>query len=618
MTRSTLRILCCLLFVLLALPPAASADADGSSPTSAIPLNGTMTGTVNPTQTVWYQIGASGNPLGIVMDYTPSHDPLADQGIGFHVDWTQSSGQLNADYPGYYQVGQGSQGNLQNGARFWYTGGGQSAAYAIVVFNNSTQPIGYAIATTSSTNNIPWLNPPSPGAAVTVPTTGPAPAPSLPPPPGPQGPEPTATPGLPPPPGPQGPAPTAAPAGQPAPAPTASGPAPDGKTPQTAIPITAQNAAGVSGTIVGSTGGSVQFYTMNYQGGSAGVQIILNFQPNFTNSAVGFNLYGPNGFSINSAQTSAGTWTTASAMYGNAAASPVLIQVYNYTNGTPVNYVLTVQGLPGGSTATLTGGPGNSTPDKAIEITTVNATINGTLPGGTAQFFTIHYPGGGAPMTISMAGSPAYPGGTPAYGFNVYCPNNNTQPGQPPSAALTGNQTSSDVNSQTISGTLARVSSGTCTLVVGNNWPGQTVSYAMSIAGMGGPATVVSGNNDLQHAITLNSATAGATETLKTTGQAAFGFFNVQYPGNMSNFWLSITYSDIGTAPLNALGFNVYYTDNNGNQQQATINPVDDGTGIKSGGWYIQQANATRITIQAFDWQPGSTVTFTLYEVGAN
>jgi hypothetical protein len=163
---------------LLGLPSAALAAASGTSPASAIGLSGTLTGTLAPGQTRWYWFTGDGSSAaGVTMDYAPSTDP-SDAGVLFNVDWTTASGVQNADWPGYYRIGQGTPSGLAQGRRYWFTGKSEPTTYAVEVVNGAGQPIQFAIALTGSafpppaldlnaTSTAPAAPPPAPPVAPT-------------------------------------------------------------------------------------------------------------------------------------------------------------------------------------------------------------------------------------------------------------------------------------------------------------------------------------------------------------------------------------------------------------------------------------------------------------------
>ncbi|HLZ09534.1 MAG TPA: hypothetical protein VKT80_13145 [Chloroflexota bacterium] len=368
--------------------------------------------------------------------------------------------------------------------------------------------------------------------------------------------------------------------------------------------------------LVGSPGGAYRYYQIAYQGSNAPVTITLTFQPGYNSTGLqgfGFNLYGPNSLALHGVPN--GTTNNISNTqftFTNAASMTLLIQVFNYTNGLGVSYTITAFGVSGGTTSVIVA-KDNTAPGAAIPVTTTNASIGGTIlgnGGGAFQYFTLNYPGGNAPMNISMNVTPAYTGVGTAYGFNVWRP---TVPGKAASRVATGSLVLQDANSWTYATTVTAVTAGPYQLQVFNYWPGVTITYGVTTTGLGGPAPQTSGNLDSAHAVTLNSAQPGATETLNGNHGGAFNYFLVNYPGNNVNQTVSITYLDQGGAPDPALGFKVY----DGATLVATIIPGDDGFGIHSGAWNFSGPDAKTYGIQAFNYSEGSVATYVIYQVGA-
>ena len=588
-----------LLAFTLGLPSIASADAPGSSPIAAIPISGTMTGSLTPSQTRWYQVNYPGGSqsVGLVLSYDPN-DSSTIGTVNLNVDWSNTQGTNNADWPGLYRIGQGTSNGLPTGILFWYAGPGNPVTYYVEVSNFSGETIGYALGYSTDTNRPSIPNPPPPGA----PTSGVTPA-------APSAPAPSA-------PAASAPAPTtpAAPAAAtPAPAP----PAPSNQ-PSSAGTLTAANSS-ITTSLVGDPGGAYNYFHIAYPGANLPLQVTIVFQPGYPSTGpqgFGFELYGPNGTSFESqpvgtnGSISTGQWT-----YASPSASDVLIQVFNYTAGMQVGYTLSVYGLAGGSSATLTGAS-NTTPDKAVDLTTLNASIGGTLAAPTSSgsptsyFYTIHYPGGNAPLTFTMNATPPASGQNLPYGYAVTCPN---PTGGQPLTASTAYPVSGDVNSTTLSSTWTQQSAATCTLAISNYWVGQAVHFGLSITGMAGPAPAASGNTTGDKAIALNSARPGATETLTNSGSDAFNYFVVNYPGNLSQLYVAITYSSTGGAPDNALGFQVY----DGSTLETTIHPNDDGTGVHSGVWQYSNADPATFLIQVQNYAKSTTASYTLYQVGS-
>jgi hypothetical protein len=369
-----------------------------------------------------------------------------------------------------------------------------------------------------------------------------------------------------------------------------------------------------SDTLVGNTGGAYRYYRVQYQGGNAPVLFSLVYQPTWGtgNQLFGFNLYGPSGLTF-AGQVTNITGNTATAEYNlvNGAAMSVLVQVYNYSDAGSVSYTLTVSGLSGGSATTIIA-QHNATPDQAMPVSTVNTSIGGSIVGASAgayEYYTLRYPGGDAPLAISMNASPVYTGSGQAVGFNVYRP----LPNGTVSLVATGTVTAQDTNSATISATVNQRSATDYQLQVYNYWPGASVSYGVTATGLAGAVSAASGNEDSGHAVVLNSARPGATQTLRGNRGGAYDFFLVTYPGNNSAFALSITYQATGGATPDALGFKVY----DGASLVATASASDDGAGVVSGTWSYQDPNAKTFGIQVFNYAQDANAAYLLYQVGA-
>jgi hypothetical protein len=166
------------LALLAAVPAIAAAPASGAAPSAAIGITGTMTGTLGASSIRWYQFPGDGaSPAGVTMDYTPTM-PSDQNTIYFNVDWSGSSGQQNVDWQGYSRIGQGTPSGLPLGRRYWFASVTQQTTYYVELVNNSTAPIGYALALTGTAFPPPSLNPPGPGAAPKVaPSVVPLPSP---------------------------------------------------------------------------------------------------------------------------------------------------------------------------------------------------------------------------------------------------------------------------------------------------------------------------------------------------------------------------------------------------------------------------------------------------------
>jgi hypothetical protein len=115
-----------------------------------------------PGQSIWYQIAFTGAPpWSVTLNYNPGNTPPPGT-FQMRVNWTTPNGAPFIDWPGYYRVGEGTRNGFAQGVLYWMSGDPGPATYAIEVVNNSTVPVGYAIAVTSHQYPPPVLDPPTP------------------------------------------------------------------------------------------------------------------------------------------------------------------------------------------------------------------------------------------------------------------------------------------------------------------------------------------------------------------------------------------------------------------------------------------------------------------------
>ena len=162
----------------LALPltaSAANAVPDGSGPQQAIPLSGTVTGSLAPGQAAWYTYAHDAKlndaltlKSSPAVAMAPTSDGDYTSGAYFNVEWAGNSndagfpgGALAKDLPGYYRVGQSTQasldtgGSLPDGTQYWQQGKStDSNTFQIEVVNQSGATIRYALTLTRSNDAI--------------------------------------------------------------------------------------------------------------------------------------------------------------------------------------------------------------------------------------------------------------------------------------------------------------------------------------------------------------------------------------------------------------------------------------------------------------------------------
>lgn len=133
----------------------------GQDPVNALAINGTVHNTLVPGQPVWYQVNGSGKaPLAVTVDTNPAN--VAGNAVQMHVDWQTPTGMQNADWPGFYRIGDGTSSGFGPGVLYWQTGDHTSNTYFVELLNTSSEPVNYAIALTGSQFPPPILDPSAP------------------------------------------------------------------------------------------------------------------------------------------------------------------------------------------------------------------------------------------------------------------------------------------------------------------------------------------------------------------------------------------------------------------------------------------------------------------------
>jgi hypothetical protein len=260
----------------------------------------------------------------------------------------------------------------------------------------------------------------------------------------------------------------------------------DGKSAATAFHL----AGTATGTITGSGAGSFQYYTFNYPGDGSTGTLTISITPNdpVTEAVLGANLYqsGSTLASLNAVGTNPGVNAVT---FSSTTAGPVLVQVYNYSSGTPVNFQLQLSGVnqstPTPVPPTETPIPAFATPTQISSSTTgdgspgnpfaFNGRATGQLVGNSAGsfvYYTMPYAGDGSVQTLTFTFSP--PGRNVGNAVVVSVFQNGTQLTSVQATQNLGNPPG--VVPVSFSSTVA----GPVLIQLGNYNPMPTISYTLS------------------------------------------------------------------------------------------------------------------------------------------
>lgn len=238
-------------------------------------------------------------------------------------------------------------------------------------------------------------------------------------------------------------------------------------------PEALHNARQVSGVLTGNAGGAFAFYKLDYPGDQSVVTIELRYVPAdpVTNAAVGFNVYGPNGFFIGRGQMveDTGGDGVLRLPYSDDNQATWLVQVYNYLPGHSLSYSIVAEGLPEvKATATKAAAEVVAAPQAP---TTSKLTGSGYLAGnhgGAYAFYEVKVVADAPDVAVTLNWSPDDPNIATGVGFVIYGPSGEVTRG-------TGTGTPGQR-----SATLAADAPGIYQIQVYNYIDGLTIQYALS------------------------------------------------------------------------------------------------------------------------------------------
>jgi hypothetical protein len=258
----------------------------------------------------------------------------------------------------------------------------------------------------------------------------------------------------------------------------------DGKSPNSPLPLSGIATGSVSGT----TAGAFAFYSFDYPGNGSVGTLTYTVSPAdpVTASVVGVNLYQGSTL-LNTGNALGNPPGTGALTFSSTTAGPILVQVYDYGQGTNANFQLELSGVSGAapvaapapSASTTSSAPAPTTAPVSSNGTFANpielkGTLTGTLAGSTAgayAYFSTPYPGDGSFQSINFSFTPNGPNTTNGVVVNVF--QNGTQIN---SVAGTDNG-SNPVGTLTIQYT--STTAGPIVFQVGNYNPSGAISYSI-------------------------------------------------------------------------------------------------------------------------------------------
>ncbi len=178
------------------------------------------------------------------------------------------------------------------------------------------------------------------------------------------------------------------------------------------------------GILPGAPAGSFAFFAVDYPGGDQELVIRMTPRPAdpSESNCIALNIYGPNGF-IGSSSTGKDPDPSVRVFrYRAPDPARLLVQLYNYTLKTTIQYTIVASGFTEMAEAPVPEPETTPEPSEALPETRAAA---GTLVGSPAGAFanhTLSYPGNSSDVTVRVTFSADNPAVAKALGFQVYSP----------------------------------------------------------------------------------------------------------------------------------------------------------------------------------------------------
>jgi hypothetical protein len=393
----------------------------------------------------------------------------------------------------------------------------------------------------------------------------------------------------------------------------------------TATVATAANGS-FSDTVTGDSGGAFRWFRIDYAGGAVPIPVTMRAQPGRGTGGVatGFKIYGPTGLVgeavPNDTSTSDSTYAFTLA---NTLPGAYYVQVYNFIQGMPLNFQLTISGLAAAAPAQPAPVPPAAAPAPAIPQPApstgprVGFGQGALAPGARVALGWADIP---SPTNTDWIG--LFPVGAGDLGdvgwmYTSSCsqdvgpvgPASGACPATIPSTIQPGAYELRLYAADTVTriATSAPVPIG----------PAAAAPAPAPAPAAAAPAPAAPDNTTADHAIVASGTTFTSGGTL--AARTGFNYFYVDYPGGRTNMTLTLGYSPIQSGSDKAVGFNLYRPDTTV-KEGAVVVGFGSETGrnessATSGFTYSGDA-AERFLLQVFNYLPNTSVNYTLIVSG--
>ncbi len=248
--------------------------------------------------------------------------------------------------------------------------------------------------------------------------------------------------------------------------------------------VLSQTTSTTGSILAGRPTGGFNYYWLDYPGGRQKMTITVGYSPLAFNSdkAVGFKLYRSDNtvkegsvIAGESAQTGRNeSSATAGFTLEADGAERYLLQVFNYLDGTTINYTLIVEGLAG----PVADVGEISSPNQAFVLSLSQSAARGTLTGdkgGKFHFFLLQYPGSDREVKITVTSEPNGELFDGQFGFHLWRGSQD---------AGIGNAGVDDKRRRSATVLIKESNANTFGIQVFNYSPGAVVRYVITVTGL--------------------------------------------------------------------------------------------------------------------------------------
>ena len=366
------------------------------------------------------------------------------------------------------------------------------------------------------------------------------------------------------------------------------------------IELTGDRPSG-SGSIIGTSGGSFDYYWFNYVGGSQEVVVTINVNHSHLSmgNGIGFNLYDDGGVLVGRGQPPRDNQasTYARLPFTRIAGGRILIQVYNYLQGAGVDYTIDVAGLGPASVPQVTGA---TQPQDAPVLRPQDDVLAGTLegnPGGAFRYYDLIYPGGNLELSAKLSSTPIFPWSDRAVGMHLYAGD-----------VLVASSSEIERTANTVAHSLQfrALHGGALTLQVYNYGTDHDISYTLFLEGTVGPPTAASGNHSPETAYQVTTNQNGILGSVTGSRGGSFSYFNIPHPGGWKTITISLRIDREDRALESLTGFNIY----EGGRLTVQRFTSRDHQGLLVARTTIKRGEPTNLGFQLFNYNEGVTLSY--------